>query len=75
MSDDVRRHPDGSIDFDFYRAEAVQLRRQALRDALRSANAGTSVMAGALGFAIVIPSSSAHMPAGRLAALVTSHLR
>ena len=31
----VRRRPDGSIDFDFYRARAVALRAQTLRDAFR----------------------------------------
>jgi hypothetical protein len=31
----VRRRPDGSIDFDFYRARAAALRTQALRDAFR----------------------------------------
>jgi hypothetical protein len=30
--DDVRRHPDGSVDFDFYRRRAVRLRAQAQRE-------------------------------------------
>jgi hypothetical protein len=30
-SDDFRRHPDGSIDFNFYRRRARRLRRQAMR--------------------------------------------
>ena len=56
---DVRRHPDGSIDFDFYRASATALRGQAMRDnrALRAASAGAVVMAGAIGFALVVPSA------------------
>jgi hypothetical protein len=33
---DIRRHPDGSIDFDFYRTRAVTLRGQARRDALKA---------------------------------------
>ena len=57
MTDDVRRHPNGCIDFDFYRTRATALRGQAMRDAatLRLASAGAVVMAGALGFALVIP--------------------
>jgi hypothetical protein len=55
---DVHRHSDGSIDFDFYRTRAATLRRQALRDMAtqRIAPMGARVMAGALGFAVVIPS-------------------
>jgi hypothetical protein len=59
MTDEIHRHPDGSIDFDFYRIQATALRGQAMRDAatLRLASAGAVVMAGALGFALVIPSA------------------
>jgi hypothetical protein len=59
MTPDVRRRSDGSIDFDFYRTRAATLRRQALRDMAtqRLAPLGARVMAGALGFAIVIPSA------------------
>jgi|RhiMethySRZTD1v2_1073278.scaffolds.fasta_scaffold00429_48 hypothetical protein len=31
-ADDGRRHPDGSIDFDFHRRRAARLRRQARRE-------------------------------------------
>src|SRR5262245_49714715 len=31
-SQDVRRHPDGSIDFDFYRTRATALRGRSTRD-------------------------------------------
>lgn len=57
---EVRRHADGSIDYDFYRARAHALRRQALRDTkmLPMASAGALVMAGALGFALVVPSAA-----------------
>jgi hypothetical protein len=33
---DVRRHPDGSIDFDFYRRRAIRRRRLALRLVLKN---------------------------------------
>jgi hypothetical protein len=36
---DIRRHNDGSIDFDFYRARATALRNQAIREAFRHARA------------------------------------
>jgi hypothetical protein len=47
---DIRRYPDSSIDFDFYRTRATALRGQAMRDAatLRSACAGVLTMVGAL---------------------------
>jgi hypothetical protein len=35
VSDTFRRHRDGSIDFDFYRAQAIALRKQAIYDALK----------------------------------------
>lgn len=56
----IRRHAGGSIDFDFYRTQSTALRGQAMRDAatLRSAATGALVMAGALGFAIVVPSAT-----------------
>jgi hypothetical protein len=34
--DDIRRHPDGSLDFDFYRRRAARLRSQAVREFLRT---------------------------------------
>ena len=54
----VRRHGHDSIDFDFYRTRATALRGQARREgrSLRSATAGVLVMAGAIGFALVINS-------------------
>ena len=58
---DVRRHPGGSIDFDFYRVSTTALRGQAMRNnrSLRMASAGSAVMAGAIGFALVVPSAPA----------------
>ena len=69
----VRRHHDGSIDFDFYRASAAALRRQGMRDgpAVRAASVSALIMAGALGFAIVIP-SIAPAAGERLASAFTS---
>ena len=32
---DLRRRPDGSIDIDFYRADAIALRNLAIRDTFR----------------------------------------
>jgi len=59
MTTDVRRHSDGSIDFDFYRKRAAMLRNQAMREVATQwiAPVAVRVMAGALGFAIVIPSA------------------
>jgi hypothetical protein len=58
MTDDIRRHPNGCIDYDFYRAQAVALRRQAMRDIGPGlAGVGTAIMAGGLGFATVIPAA------------------
>ena len=50
FSQDVRRHADGSIDFDFYRMRAIALRRQAMRESftLSSACAGVLTMLGTL---------------------------
>ncbi len=50
FSQDVRRHADGSIDFDFCRIRAIGRHRQAMRDGftLNSACAGVLTMLGAL---------------------------
>jgi hypothetical protein len=72
-SHDIRRRGD-SIDFDFYRSQAIAQRGLAMRDAhaLRMLAAGTMVMAGVLGFAHVIPSPSAPVPGERIAANTSS---
>lgn len=46
MTDIIRRHPDGSIDFDFYRADATRMRTEAMRGSLTGpwAKAGMLVM-------------------------------
>jgi hypothetical protein len=36
LLDDLRRHPDGSVDVDFYRRRAARLRAQARRESLRA---------------------------------------
>ena len=60
MSDNVRRHRDGSIDLDFYRTRSVALRRRAMRDSrtMRMAAAGAAVMVAAMGFAAVMPAAA-----------------
>jgi hypothetical protein len=35
IGQEIARHPDGSIDFDFYRDRAVAFRRNAIRDAAK----------------------------------------
>ena len=61
----IRRHPDGSIDFDVYRTGAIALRRKAMRDGktLRNACAGLLTLASAL--AVVLLIAAAPMPASR----------
>ena len=50
----VRRHPNGAIDLDFYRVNATALRRQAMRDGatLRRALVGALVTMSVLGVAV-----------------------
>ena len=71
---DVRRHSDGSIDFGFYRASTTALRGQAKRDnrALRVASAGAVVMAGAIGFALVVPPATMPALGDRIAAMFSN---
>ena len=35
QSHDIRRHQDGTIDFDFHRAQAAALRSQAMQEAFK----------------------------------------
>jgi hypothetical protein len=62
---DIRRHPNDSIDFDFYRARAAALRGQAMRDAftLRAVGAIILTMTGVL--AVVFLVAAACGPACR----------
>jgi hypothetical protein len=61
---DIRRHPDGSIDLDFYRKGATALRRQAMHEAktMRRAGVGLLAMAGMLCVATVLAATSAVAP-------------
>ena len=65
QTDTVRRHPNGSIDLDFYRVGATALRRQAMRDAatLRKALVGALVTMSVLGVVVGLaapPRQGAH---------------
>lgn len=63
----VRRHPDGSIDFDFYRANAIALRRQTLRDFVTLKIAGASVLATIATLALVVFIAASPSPASQAA--------
>jgi hypothetical protein len=53
-SQDIRRHPDGSIDIDFYRARAAALRGQAKRDGVMLKMASAIVLTVASGLALAV---------------------
>jgi hypothetical protein len=74
ISQDIRRHPDSSIDFDFYRTRATALRRQALRDAttLRSACAGVLTIVGALAVVFLVAAAPMRAPNGHVAVVQTN---
>jgi anti-sigma factor RsiW len=59
-TDTVRRHPDGSIDFDFYRASATALRRQAMQDGkvLRKMSGAMLTLACVIGVVTLIASTA-----------------
>ncbi len=63
-SQDIRRHPGGSIAFDFYRARATALRGQAMRDAatLKAALAGTLTMTAMLVIVMLVAAAPARTP-------------
>jgi hypothetical protein len=65
ISHNARRHADGTIDLDFYRAGATALRRRSMHDGktLRAAGAGVLALAGAV--ALVILVAAGPMPASR----------
>jgi hypothetical protein len=71
---EVRRHADGSIDFDFYRKGATALRRQAMREAgmLKAVRAGLVAMAATLGVVVLIAASSTPAPRGVAATVQTA---
>jgi hypothetical protein len=75
-SQDIRRHPDGSIDIDFYRTRAAALRGQAKRDGvmLKMASAVVLTVAGGLALAMLVAAPEQHAPAERrLAQLSVQH--
>ena len=72
-SQDIRRHPDGSIDIDFYRKRAAALRGQAKRDRvmLKMASAIVLTVAGGLALAVLVAAPVQHAPAERRVAQLT----
>lgn len=88
QTQDIRRHRDGSIDFDFYRARATALRAQAMRDAFKpKAFLGFTLITAAMVAAVVIaafapahrvycpyctPTNETYMPGGSFDASVMS---
>lgn len=60
----AQRHPNGSIDFDFYRGRATALRGQAKRDAstLKAACAFVLTMFGAIAVAVLIAAAPLAAP-------------
>jgi hypothetical protein len=69
QSHDIRRHPDGAIDLDFYRAGATALYRQAMQDSARS-RAGCAAMLGmaaALAVTVMTVTQPMQAPGGPVA--------
>jgi hypothetical protein len=62
-SHDIRRHPNGCIDVDFYRTRATALRGQAKRDAATLKAASVVVLAAAGVFAVAILVAAVPAPA------------
>jgi hypothetical protein len=59
---EIHRRTDGAIDYDFYRARAVALRSQAIRDAFRRKSAlklTLAAMVGLMAFALAVASQTA----------------
>jgi len=63
QSHEIRRHSDGSIDFDFYRTQATTMRAQALRDAfrLKSTFGFTLIMLAMIVGIAIVASAPAHL--------------
>lgn len=74
ISQNIRRRPESSIDFDFYRTRATTLRGQAMRDAftLRSACAGFLTMFGALAVVFLVAAAPMRTPNGHVAVVQTN---
>lgn len=73
-TDTIRRHPENSTDFDFYRTRATALRRQAMQDAatLKSACAGVLTMVGALAIFFLVAAAPMRAPNGHAAVAQTN---
>jgi hypothetical protein len=74
ISQDVRRHPDGSIDSDFYRTRATALRGRSTRDASTWTAACAFVLTtvSAIIVAVLLAAAPAHPPNGGGAAALTA---
>ena len=70
-SQDMRRHPDGSIDIDFFRTRAAALRGQAKRDGvmLKMASAIVLTVAGGLALAVLVATPEQALTGRKLAQL------
>jgi hypothetical protein len=55
----IYRHPDNSIDYDFYRRQAARMRAEAMRDFVRRFRIGL-LAAGTVGALAIAASSPAH---------------
>jgi len=71
---EVRRHPDGSIDLDFYRTRATALRGRSTRDASTWTAACAFVLTtvSAIIVAVLFASAPAHPPNGGGAVTLTA---
>lgn len=71
--DDIRHHPDGGIDYAFYRAEARRMRAEAVRDLASRKTARNAVAIGALSLSAVGMAATAfQILTGRLPSGVAS---
>ena len=51
--DTIRRHPDGSVDIDFYRVKAGRLRARAIRQVFRKASFARAALIVAVALAVI----------------------
>jgi hypothetical protein len=74
IKQDIRSHPYGAIDFDFYRTRATALRCQAKRDActLKAACAFVLTMFGALAVALLVAAAPMRPSSGQAAMAQTN---
>ena len=75
IKQDIRRHPDSGIDFDFYCTGATALRDQAKRDAsaLKAACVFVLTMFGAIAVALLIAAEPIRASSGQTAVAQTNH--